>query len=73
MLQLVPAYTLKTLNEEDIEVLLPFYFWHYRKTMGEKRINTDEDEDNADIVEIGGKYYKRTNAKNSKLLDSIFS
>ena len=74
MLQLVPAYTLKTLYEEDIEVLLPFYFWHYRKTMGEKRTNTSaEDEDNADIVEIGGKYYKRTNAKNSKLLDKIFS
>ena len=72
MLQLVPAYTLKTLNEEDIEVLLPFYFWNYRKTMGEKHINGAEDENNADIVEIGGKYYKRTNAKNSKLLDSIF-
>lgn len=73
MLRLVPAYTLKTLNEEDIEVLLPFYFWNYRKTMGEKHINGDEDENNADIVEIGGKYYKRTNAKNSKLLDNIFS
>lgn len=73
MLQLVPAYTLKTLNEEDIEVLLPFYFWNYRKTMGEKHINGAEDKNNADIVEIGGKYYKRTNAKNSKLLDSIFS
>lgn len=73
MLRLVPAYTLKTLNEEDIEVLLPFYFWNYRKTMGEKHINGDEYESNADIVEIGGKYYKRTNAKNSKLLDSIFS
>ena len=73
MLQLVPAYTLKTLNEDDIEVLLPFYFWNYRKTMGEKHMNIAEDEDNTDIVEIGGKYYKRTNAKNSKLLDSIFS
>lgn len=74
MLKLVPAYTLDTLNESDIDVLLPFYFWNYRKTMGEKASadNLDFAEDE-EIVEIAGRKYKRTSAKNSKLLDKIFS
>ena len=73
MLKLVPAYTLDTLNAADIDALLPYYFWDYRKAMGEKRsIASDEKNDSADVVEIGGKYYKRTAANKSKLLDSIF-
>ena len=75
-IDLIPAYTLETLDRCDIERLLPYYFFHYRKALQNKiraqndgtAQNTGED----DIVVRDGKKYRKVKAGQTSWADKIF-
>jgi len=71
MLHLVPGYTLETLDQCDIERILPFYFWDYRKTLANKeKPDTPLAENN--IVYRDGKAYRKIKAGQSEWTNKLF-
>ena len=68
MLELVPAYTLDTLDQCGLERLINYYLWHYRKQLAQAQ--GFEDSDN--VVTRNGKKYKKVNASEASWLNSIF-
>lgn len=69
IIRLVPAYTLETLDKCDIERLLPFYFFDYRKAL--KR-SEEASEDNDNIKLRNGKKYRVVKADEASWIDDIF-
>jgi hypothetical protein len=69
ILRLIPAYTLETLDQCEIDRLFHYYFWDYRQSLKNKKASggkTDSQiEPESNIVYRDGKPYKRINAKNS--------
>ena len=69
IIRLVPAYTLETLDKCDIERLLPFYFFDYRKAL--KR-SEEASEENDNIKLRNGKKYRVVKADEASWIDDIF-
>ena len=77
ILTLVPAYTLEMLDNCDIERLLPYYFFDYRKALKAKnsadRIDgTVSDTDDGEFVIRNGKKYRVVNAEQKLNRNNIF-
>lgn len=74
ILRLIPAYTLELLDECDIERLLPYYFFDYRKALRAKykgeTNNSDSPSDNFKI--INGKKYRVVSADKAGWVKNIF-
>jgi hypothetical protein len=66
MVQMLPTYTLERLQDTDIDLLLPLYFW-YCKTQG-KASGEHPQACEDSIVYRGGKTYRKVNPKNAKWL-----
>lgn len=76
IISLVPAYTLEMLDNCDIERLLPYYLFDYRKALMTKR-NTVESgvsekgSDEREFVIRNGKKYRVVNAEQATWTNSI--
>lgn len=76
-IRLVPAYTLEMLDSCDIERLLPYYFFHYRKARqaqikeNNQSIQAAQSTDE-DIVIRDGKKYRKVKAGQASWADKIF-
>ncbi len=77
-IRLIPAYTLETLDNCDIDRLLPYYFFHYRKALQEQKavenknnqaLQRNKDEN---IVIRNGKKYHKVKAGQASWADKIF-
>lgn len=75
-IELIPAYTLEILDRCDIDRLLPYYFFHYRKALQAKiKVQNGEelqDVKGDDIVVRDGKKYRKVKAGNASWADKIF-
>ena len=71
MIRVVPAYTLEMLDKCDIERLLPYYCFNYRKALQVKDNENCEDSGEG-LVYRNGKAYKKVNASSAKWADDIF-
>ena len=69
MLRLIPAYTLETLDKCDIDRLIPYYLWDYRKSLSAKlKAEAESGKSESDeIVYRDGKAFKKTNAKKCEM------
>ena len=74
MLRLVPAYTLELLDECDIERLLPYYFFDYRKALKTKKRAESEGNQGCDekFKIINGKKYRVVTADKASWAKKIF-
>lgn len=77
IINLVPAYTLETLDSCDIDRLLPYYFFDYRKALRARKEaeskETDADTVNDNNVVIrNGKKYRRVTADKASWIDKAF-
>ena len=72
LIRLVPAYSLEMLDNCDIERILPFYLFDYRKALKAKiraeGTLTSED----DVIVRDGKKYRKTTADKATWADKIF-
>lgn len=74
IIRLVPAYTLETLDNCDVERILPYYFYDYRLALRNKD-NADENDSETPTSEIvirDGKKYRKVKAGAAKWADNIF-
>jgi hypothetical protein len=65
----VPAYTLEALDQCDVDRLIPYYLWDYRKALISK---SKEISDEGEAVYRDGKLYKKVVAKNAEWAKSMF-
>jgi len=65
----VPAYTLEALDNCDIERILPYYFFDYRKSLRECEASSSEV---GEVVTRNGKQYRVVTANNASWIDDIF-
>lgn len=77
MIRLIPAYTLETLDNSDIERILPYYFFDYRKALSAKKHANKEATDlvatdDENIVIRNGKKYRKITAGQAAWADKIF-
>lgn len=72
MLRLVPAYTLETLDTCDVDRLLNYYFWDYRKALHRKEADEDAGDPEENIVYRNGKPYRKVAAKDAAWANDIF-
>ena len=66
MMQMLPTYTLERLQDTDIDLLLPLYFW-YCKTAG-KASGENPQAYEGDVVYRDGKPYKKVKPEDAKWL-----
>lgn len=71
----MPAYTLEALDNSDIERILPYYFFDYRKALRAKRKAEEGKEQTADggnTVTVNGRKYRRVTADKSSWVNNTF-
>ena len=76
-IRLLPAYTLEMLDNCDIERILPYYFFHYRKAKKAQMTAVEQggaptQSDDEDIVIRDGKKYRKVKAGQVSWANQIF-
>lgn len=77
-IRLVPAYTLEMLDDCDIDRLLSYYFFHYRKAKREQKAAENKENptlqggNDENIVVRDGKKYRKVKACQVDWADKIF-
>ncbi len=74
IIRLVPAYTLEALDKCDINRLLPYYFFDYRKALRAKSRaeNGETEAKEENIVIRDGKKYRKVKGNEVSWADKIF-
>lgn len=74
IIKLVPAYTLETLDNCDVERILPYYFYDYRLALRNKEHSGEENTKDFqdDIVIRDGKKYRKVKADKAEWVNKIF-
>lgn len=76
-IRLLPAYTLEMLDSCDIERILPYYFFHYRKAKKAQKTANNQSgvatqNNDVNIVIRDGKKYRKVKAGQAAWADKIF-
>ncbi len=77
LIRLIPAYTLEKLDDCDIDRILPYYFFDYRKALSAKKQAENKatdfaETDDENIVVRNGKKYRKITAEQATWVDNIF-